>query len=318
MTQIESHSDSARREARALRLGMASNLILGAAGVVASVLSGSQAILVDGLFSLVGFFAAFIALGVTARATRAADRVRPFGYAMDEAIFSTFRALALFGLVLIAGTGAMVKIVKYIGGDAPAPIDIAPIGGYLAFVLLVCGGMWIVHHRTWVNTGRRSDVLKLEASAVAFDALMTVAAGMGFLFVHLAAGGPLDVLTPIGDSLIVLVLCSLAAVAYFQDFRRGLGELAGVTADPKIVLQAGRILRATLPDGSGRLVDFSVVKSGRLLTVIAYLDPVAPMNGAQVDALTKGVNAALSETLGRVETVVVISEFGRVLPQSDG
>lgn len=309
-----SNEDARIVEERSLRIGMVGNLALGLAGVTASVLSGSQALLVDGLFSLVGLVASAVAIGVTRRAAQGPDRVRPLGYAMDEAIFTTFRAFVLVGLVLFSGAAALVKIVKYLGGTVPAPISFGPVGIYMVVVLSISGVLWLVHRRAWTRTGRQSDVLKLEASAVAFDALMTVAAGLGFLLVYLLRDGPLSVLAPVGDSIIVLVLCGLAAWSYFSDFRRGLGELAGVTADPALVFQAGRILRGVLSADEGRLVDFSVLKSGRLLTVIAYYDPPRPIGAAEVDALTLRLGAALSGQMGNVEVVVVISEHGRRLP----
>ncbi|MCP4207699.1 MAG: hypothetical protein GY767_11710, partial [Shimia sp.] len=48
------------REMRALSIAMAGSLFMGGAGVLAAILSNSTAIMMDGLFSLIGFTSAFI------------------------------------------------------------------------------------------------------------------------------------------------------------------------------------------------------------------------------------------------------------------
>ena len=79
-------------ERRALVISMWANLFMGVTGVICAVLSHSNAILVDGLFSTIGFTAAVVGRRISARAEDGPDRFRPFGYAADEAIFTTFRS----------------------------------------------------------------------------------------------------------------------------------------------------------------------------------------------------------------------------------
>ena len=91
--------NDAALERRSLHLSMASNLVVGAAGIAAALASNSHAIMVDGLFSLVGFLAALVAIKVSQRVDQAPDRYRPLGYGMDAAILTTFRSFFLTGLV---------------------------------------------------------------------------------------------------------------------------------------------------------------------------------------------------------------------------
>ena len=61
---MTSAADSKAPERRAMIVGVAGNLFMGAAGLFAAYLSGSQAILLDGLFSMVGVVAALMGLYV--------------------------------------------------------------------------------------------------------------------------------------------------------------------------------------------------------------------------------------------------------------
>jgi len=80
-------------ERRSLEIGKWGNLLMAVAGVVASFLSHSDALLVDGLYSGVNFVSAILAAKITTVVARPADRRYPFGYDAHEALYVTFRSL---------------------------------------------------------------------------------------------------------------------------------------------------------------------------------------------------------------------------------
>lgn len=314
MGKDDTGTDTAQLEGRALTIGMWGNMFMGASGILAAVLSNSQAILVDGLFSLIGFTAAFAGKRISRTATAGPDRWRPFGYAADEALFTTFRALTLLGLVLFAVFSAVMRIVSYLSGDAPAELNFAPMAVYFPAMALTCALLWLFHSRAWRRSGRRSDILRLEARAAAFDGLMTVAAGGGLVAIILLRDGPLAPIAPVGDSIIVLGLCSFVLVRFFRDFLAGLRELAGVTAGPEDIAKARRAIRATLAEHKGTLHDLSVTKLGRQYTVAVYYAPGQPVSATSIDDLTQQLRSDLSTALEGADPVVVISDHGRRLP----
>lgn len=304
-------------EQRSLARAKWGNLVMGGAGVLAAWLSHSQAILVDGLFSLIGFAAAIVGARVSASTMRAPDRTRPLGYAADEPIFVTFRALSLLGLVAFAIGSAALNIFTYASGGEIAELVFGPIIVYFVVVGAICFGLAFSHRRAWIRTGRQSDVLRLETSAATFDGVMTLIAGLGLSAMPLLRDGPLGWISPIGDSVMVLALCGLVLVRYVKDFRRGLGELAGVTAPPAQIAAARRGVRQILFEEDGRLVDLSVQRLGRRAQVVLYFDPGRAVTAAWVDSLTQRLDAALTEALGPCDTYLIISEHGRVLERAE-
>jgi divalent metal cation (Fe/Co/Zn/Cd) transporter len=301
-------------EARALTIGMWGNLFMGGGGVLAAVLSNSQAILVDGLFSLIGFGAAIVGRRISRNADAAPDKYRPLGYAADEAIFTTFRSLSLLGLVAFALTSSAMAIYSYLGGGEPRELVFAPMIVYFAVIGATCGLLWFFHHRAWKRTGQRSDVLRIESRAAAFDGLITLAAGFGLLAIQLLRDGFLAPVAPVGDSLIVIVLCVTVISRYIEDFKSGLGELAGVTARPEIVAIARRATRATVAGDGGTLHDLSVTKTGRTFLVVVYYEPAKPVLAPQVDALTRQLERDLQKKIRGTTVFVVISQHGRHVP----
>lgn len=108
-----------RLESRALVVAMGKSLH-GCRRNPASILSNSNAIMMDGLFSLIGFTSAVLGRRISQRIDAGPDKLRPFGYAADEAIFSTLRSLSLLGLVLFAITSALKSIYNYLNGLPPS------------------------------------------------------------------------------------------------------------------------------------------------------------------------------------------------------
>lgn len=290
---------------------MFGSLVMGIAGVSASVLSNSSALLVDGLFSLVGFCAAIVAIRVGRQASAAADDDRPFGYSADEAVFTTFRSLSLLGLVVFAFAGAVTKIAAYIGGTVPIAVKYEVIGIYVVAISLICLGLWANYRRAWKNSGEQSDILMLEARAAAFDGSITATAGVGFGLVYLLQNGPLAFVAPIGDSIIVLFLCLFAAATYWSDFKNSLGELVGVSAAPKIIQKVRATVQEKFSNENVDVIDIVVSKSGRLHFVAVFVNPFAPILAADVDRLSLLLEENLKAQFSRVEVLVIISESGR-------
>ena len=286
---------------------------MGLAGVLAAWLSHSQALLVDGLFSMIGFAAAVVGARVSASTRLAPDKTRPLGYAADESIYTTFRALSLLGLVAFAVGSAVLNIVNYAGGGEIPELRYGPIFVYFAVIGVVCFGLAANHYFAWKRTGRRSGVLQLEAKAAFFDGVLTLGAGAGLVLMPHLAGGPFEWMTPIGDSLIVLALCVIVAWRYYSEFMAGLGELAGVSVPGRQVLAAQRAVGPIIKEAGGRLVDLSVLKLGRAFQVQVYFEPEGRISAGSVDAITRRIDSALAGKLGPATAIVVISRHGRVL-----
>lgn len=300
-------------ESSALRIGMAGNLTMGVAGVAASILSNSQALLVDGLFSLIGLFSAIVAVQVGKNAAAPPDKDRPLGYAADEAAFTTFRSLSLLGLVSFALVNAIAKIAAYLGGTVPPPVKFEVVGVYTLLICLICAGLWFNYHRSWKKTEKSSDIMKLEARAAAFDGALTGCAGLGFGLIFLLQGTSFSAVAPIGDSIIVLVLCFVASSIYWTDFKNSLGELLGSSAGQEVTKHVEGIVADPMHRYDMDLVDVAVLKTGRTLSVALFADPKRMIDGKHVDDLSLELHRLLEDQFARVQVLVVISQRGRNL-----
>lgn len=86
-------------EQRSLRFGVGANAVIALAGFSAHVLTGSSALLLDGLYSAVLVDFSLTASGISRNVVRPPDRAWPFGYRGQEALYVLFRSLVLLGVI---------------------------------------------------------------------------------------------------------------------------------------------------------------------------------------------------------------------------
>jgi len=73
-------------------------LLIGCAGIVATLASNSQAILLDGLFNLIYFSVALVTIKVSKLASRPDSESYPFGYSYFESLVNLCKGLLILGV----------------------------------------------------------------------------------------------------------------------------------------------------------------------------------------------------------------------------
>ncbi len=287
------------------------NLAMGVAGALAAWVSNSQALLIDGLFSLIGYVSAVFAMRISKTAHLGPDRTRPFGHAMDEALYATFRSLALIALVVFGLVQAAMGITDYLLGGDVEEVRLLPVAVYTVFVAGACFWLAGVHRQAWVKTGRQSDMLRLEMTASSYDGAITLVAGAGLLSAPLLVGTALSPIAPIMDSIVVLILCGVAILGYLRSFQKGIAQLAGAPANARDQLAVRRIAKTAVEAQGGRLLDVAVVRIGRKLDAVVYFQPDKPIAAQQVDHLRDRIRADMEAKVSPAQVLVVITDQTR-------
>ena len=83
---VRSHLNSSKLEARAFRLNVLGTLAMAIIGLGCAVITKSEAILLDGFFSLIGFVIALLTQKVGRLVMRPGDERYPFGYGLCLAL----------------------------------------------------------------------------------------------------------------------------------------------------------------------------------------------------------------------------------------
>ena len=221
-------AEARRIEQRSLRFGVGANAVMALAGFSAHVLTGSSALLLDGLYSAVLVGSSLIASRISRNVVRPPDRAWPYGYEGQEALYVLFRSLVLLGVIGFGVGSSCSTLIDWWRGNSIAPLHLEPVALYTALMTALCGLLAWRHRRDWRRTGRVSLLLLTEARNARIDAVITLATGLALLASPLLLVTPLSALAPITDALLVLAvslkLSPLPTVG--SSFARGAQQMA--------------------------------------------------------------------------------------------
>ena len=167
-------------------------------------------------------------------------------------------------------------------------------------MVAICWGLAWRHHHDWLRSGRQFRMLLMEARAVRIDALISGLTGIALLASPLLEGTPFSSLSPVTDSLLVLVVSMVVLKAPLLTFWNALGHSAGVSVETEIIRSTRLPLEDFLAGLSCWLLDLTVMKVRRMVFVVVYLNPHQPMDGAAPN-LRAFYGAAVSSWRCRVD-----------------
>jgi len=294
-------------EQRSLVLGLWVSLAIALLGLLCYALSGSEAVLLDGLYAGVMALTSLVAARVGANVVRPPDRAWPFGYEGQEAVYVLLRSLLLLGILSFAALNAAQELLAWLGGEVPDPILQGPVGWYGLLGGISCGALAWAQHHSWVEGGRSSELLRTESRAALLDTLITGGTGAVLMATPWLQGTPLAPLTPVADPLVVLLLVLVVAAEPLQRFRDALRETAGGACDPALIQGTRGGVQTLVEAASARLLDLSVVKLGRISYVVAYVEPLQPVAASWLDGLRDRLNQNCGQSLGAVRAEVVLT-----------
>ena len=294
-------------EKKSLKQGRRLNVIMGIMGVTFAILSQSSALMVDGLYSMVNFASSIIAAGVSAKIAMDADEEMPFGYDFYEALYITFRALVLLGIMLFSFLGAVSKIITYITGSPVAEIKPGFILIYTVINVILCFTLAGIHKKNYEKTGNKSEILKAEQSAAMVDGMISLGAGGALMALALLKGTALDFLVPIADSIVVLVLVTWMVKEPLGLFKRSLQELLGRSLGEKLEEEVMVLLKLAVNFDKYDFIDLKILKVGRHYHALTLLKPLEPVTAADMDAIRAKVQKNL-EKIDSVRSEIIFTE----------
>ena len=286
-------------ENRALQLGTLGNSIGAVAALVFYLRSGSDALLLDGLYTAVMAGASVIAGQVNRAALQPRSRAYPFGASGQEPLYVLFRTLVLLGIIAFAMVSAIGKILSAVQGGAIPAVQLGGLGWYFSAMVLLNLWLWRVFVRSWSKGGGNNDMLRGMAISARFDALISAGTGIALVGSPSLLATPLAPLVPIADSLLVLVL-SLALVGEPIAILQGaVAEAAGSSRSipPALHSRCSAAVAATLAERDCTLLELAMIRLGRTVTAVAYVEPATAVTASQTDGLRLDVEAELVQTL---------------------
>ncbi len=122
-------------------------------------------------------------------------------------------------------------------------------------------------------TGRRSEILLAERSASIIDSVISAGAGAALLSVTLLRGTPAEVIIPVADALVVIVLALVMIKQPYQMLRGAMREVTGEAVDDGLSAKTRERIERTIQGVPCKLLAVAVTKLGRTHFVLIYVRP---------------------------------------------
>jgi cation diffusion facilitator family transporter len=286
-------------EDRAILLTVAGALGMGVLGVTFALLTGSEAILLDGVISFVGLLVGLLTLRVAHLLRRPGDERYPFGYAVFEPVLNFAKGLLIGAVIVFAFFSAVGALL---GGGRPI---VAGTG--VVYALIAAGGCALlaaVTHRMAKRTG--SPIVAVDAKNWIVDGLMSAGLAVALGGVLLLERTGNSHLVPYADPVIVILLALVSAPFPIRVIRENWGQIVGQAPDPDLVEHVRGIVERTLEGVPHKESHLRLGQIGRLLYLQLYVlvEPDAG-GGGDGDRLRALIHEAVGKEYPRLAMDVI-------------
>lgn len=277
-------------EARVLGVSLGMTVLVAVGGIVCGLLSGSMAIIFDGLFSGIDAGMTAVALQVARLVRREADMRHQFGYWHFEPLVLALNSCVLTLLCTYAFVNAVAGLMK--GGHVS---EMGLAFGYSGLVFVACVAMYL--YQRLANRRIESDLIKLDMQGWLMSGVIALALLISFGIAVLLDGTRFEGFATRADPLVLALLAPLLLIAPITAGRRAFREVFMITP-PAL----DRHVRAAVDDVAARrgFVDYTSysTKVGRAEFVELYilLPPNSQGGVEDLDALRHEIETALGES----------------------
>ena len=285
--------DRRGEEQHALRISGYGALVLAALGIGFAFTSGSEAILLDGLFSALGFFMAMMTLHVSRLVGRPDDAIFQYGYAHFAPLMNVLKSLVMAVLCSFALISAITSLLA--GGQAMA------VGSALLYALIatmIGSGLFFYLHTVAQRTA--SVLVSLDAKAARLDMLLSAAVLASFALGWLSINTPMERYLDYLDPAVVAGLCLVALPVPLKVLWENGREVLLMAPDPDVQESVKKRIASAL--GEFPVADFRIrmLKLGNVLAVTLHIRPSDDYRIDGVDDLDH-VRVAIEKALASLE-----------------
>jgi len=289
-------------ERRGLWLSIVGALGMAALGIGFAILTSSDAVLLDGLFSLIGFAIGLVTLQVAKVVRRPDDDIYHFGYAAYEPVLNLSKGLLMAFVSIFALVSAV--LVAMAGGRT---IEVGWAVLYAGVAAVGCFAIAVSQRRLARRTG--SPLLEVDYKNWLIDGLLSIAVGIAFAIALLLRDGRHAALLPYVDPAVVIILVALSLPIPAKIIRDNWRQLLGRAPDETL---QRRVREAVLKAfGGGKACDprIRMQQIGRFTYLQIYVlcvdDTAADVR--QMDACRKSVHDALAGEFDNLALDVVFT-----------
>lgn len=303
-----------KKESSTLAFSAFMALLIGCAGITATLASNSQAILLDGLFNLIYFSVALVTIKVSKLASRPDSESYPFGYSYFESLVNLCKGLLILGVSIFALVDAIAALLT---GGREISAGLAVI--YALFATAACSLTAWVMHRSQRHVS--SPLVAADKLNWLVNSIISAAVLAAFCLVMLLERLDWRGIVPYVDSLLVMAVVLLCLGVPVRMASQALRELLNKTPDEAVAEPVRQAVARGLADIDTQEVRVRMVRPGRLLYIMVHVVLPKALHEstlAHQDALRQQIDEEVRHIYSPVVCDVVFTEDDRWAAPSCG
>lgn len=284
---MKSHTTE-NQEQRVLKISIAVTLLLAIGGILFGLLSGSLAIVFDGMFNMVDTGMSLLALLVARLITSTGNRRFQYGYWHVEPMALVFNGCTL---ILLCAYALVNAIGSLLSGGRELDFDSAFIFAALMSILSIVMYVYIRQK----NLKLHSEFLRLDTQSWLISALISTSLLAAFGIATFMKNTPYNHLTPYVDPLILATLTAgliIMPMSAVRDAMRDMFLIAPFELDEKV----RKLLDMLVIQQGFKNYSSYVAKIGRaqFIEIHIVMHPGHPISSVEtLDAIRREIKLAL-------------------------
>ena len=274
-------------ERRAIILSIWGNLIAAILGLSFAYFTNSEAVLIDGVYSLIFFVMALLSLKVSQLVQRPDNDLYPFGYVAFEPVLNLTKGL----LILLVDVFAVIIAVKELvsgGRQVNAPMTCA----FALLVMVLCGGGALYLQRQ--STRTKSQIVAVDAKNWWIDTIISAGVALAFFIAAVIEMTSYAALAPYVDPIVVLFIVLAVLPVPWRIIRENWAQIVSRAVEPECLAEVEKILVVVRAEIPWRDQLLRVVRMGRLLYVHLYILG-GPTSTEDADRCREKISQALKQ-----------------------
>lgn len=228
-------SRKSSKELLALKMSLAGTVLLTSLGVGYGLYVGSNAILLDGMFSLLSMGMTGLSLYTAYLVAKPDDRQFQFGYAHIEPLINVVNGLLILLTCIFAFISGVQSIVN---GGHDIVLEHALV--YAVISTLCCFSIYLIE--TYIARSEQSELVRVDSQEWLVDGILSAAILVGFIIVILLDQFGYSRWNAYVDPILVSALAIAASVLPVKVLRRNLREVLLVAPQDKVQRHVDRVI----------------------------------------------------------------------------
>jgi predicted Co/Zn/Cd cation transporter (cation efflux family) len=238
-------------------------ILLAVCAVVVAVLSKSQAIFFDGVYSFITAIMAFISLIILKLLKTPETKRRPYGFSAFEPFLNLTKSLIILVMTIVA---LYTNILVLIAGGRNIELGLAAVFSIICiFIYLTV----IILIRICLKNSD-SDILRLEEKSWRIDTALTFGVAVSLMVAFFLKETRVDFLLPYLDPALVILIFTISLPVPINEGRKALAGLLLISSDNMIEKQVLDSAGSVIEKYSLHNTHVYALKVGRKYQIYVY------------------------------------------------